>query len=916
MSVLYTVAADYVPTQVFDLYILSLENVPGWWVNLSTMKPTLDSIIQDLEDRNPGLQFRVHWITRLAYGRDLSYTPYINAVTYTENSPAFPNVYFYPGLTKNDSSQDINYFEPNNFLGRINVDGTVANPSSYSLADQFNHAVRYPDEVNMYNIAVASAVAQGLAPPEVSLRMLLEEMNSSPNLLTNMLLINLHGELIPLPPMRNYSDAARVGPNWSGFTGTEHWRAVSHPGQLQYPSGNAVTVRVYSYVTNPNSVADGTVLPTMTVYFPTIGLNAANVTVRISSGSSSADYTWGNANSGTDYTFSNPTAGSTLITLNNSPLRHPRFAASNRGLSTSQRLYGLEYIPCPVANSTTPEFQEANEGLALVGTVPKNTARWVIQIAAGAMANGQYPIETRMGTDYTTGISTNQPTNLSRTYTWVGTTPPTTELYQFLGDPRHMPYSDVKANNGYNWYFLQVPAAYAGYGKSVNGWNGNGGQLNYDVPRFFQILRQGLLNTEGLWTTMTGYTAYYTGIGGEFGADAANGFSNGLQILEKPWNPGGGGMASVDEITNNNYGAGTQNSARLVGLVDTSWFAMPWLGELHADADFASWNTNGNVPTGTSANNYYRANYTDFQSTFSYNPVKRTSEKGSASLLNGNPNQDNTQTYFNHSYNGVTGNIQNAGNFMAQIFNFPLPASINATRPFALNVTGSGQLPPEWADVTYSSLRTKTSMMEEYFNASIGSPWVSSALLKVQFSSAAAAYLVENGVSNMSNFGSNEIGKMCTMSMVRGFMTAGLPSTSTVRIPQLPLVSVSSPTRSAQYTAPSTIPVVWTSAWTRWDTNLYTEAYSVGFNESTTLYANVKYSTDNGKTWYFAQDNTSATAGVGDPAAGHVAVSPYNWDVSNAGAFPRGNYIVRVEEYRTSRTLHYAYHQRQVYINR
>jgi len=136
MSVLYTIQNQFVPTQVFDVYVLALENVPGWWSYLSTMKPTFDNVIQDLHTRNPGLEFRTHWITRLSYGRDPYYTPYVNSTTYTDVT-ASPWVYFYPGkMHFPGTGADFWYYPASYLLGKTNVDGTITNPGNYMLADQ------------------------------------------------------------------------------------------------------------------------------------------------------------------------------------------------------------------------------------------------------------------------------------------------------------------------------------------------------------------------------------------------------------------------------------------------------------------------------------------------------------------------------------------------------------------------------------------------------------------------------------------------------------------------------------------------------------------------------------------------------------------------------------------------------------
>src|SRR5262245_14364115 len=65
-------------TQVFDLYLIAVENIPGWWVFMDSVKPFVESAITDLETRNPGLEVRTHWITKAAFGRDPAYRPHFN----------------------------------------------------------------------------------------------------------------------------------------------------------------------------------------------------------------------------------------------------------------------------------------------------------------------------------------------------------------------------------------------------------------------------------------------------------------------------------------------------------------------------------------------------------------------------------------------------------------------------------------------------------------------------------------------------------------------------------------------------------------------------------------------------------------------------------------------------------------------
>ncbi|MGV3522837.1 MAG: type IV pilus modification PilV family protein [Candidatus Sericytochromatia bacterium] len=305
------------PTEVFDMYILALENMPGWWVDVSTLRPIFDRTIDDLAARNPGLEIRKHYISRLGYGRDPFYTPFINTQDDTRDT-AYPFVYFYPGnisesstkpervresyvdsliagRRRNDvSSQDFNIFKAEDAFAP-NADNAGDNYRKYSMADQFNTILRYPEELAMYNRLntehLEANTGYSKQPLEPSLRLLLEGMNTQSDSYRNSMLINLHGELVPLPPVRNYADPARVPcdetmENLSTNTGyapyttsnvsqesnpcvdptenlsptaeralKEHryrnMRVVTHPEKITYANNEQVNLRVYAYQTVP-----------------------------------------------------------------------------------------------------------------------------------------------------------------------------------------------------------------------------------------------------------------------------------------------------------------------------------------------------------------------------------------------------------------------------------------------------------------------------------------------------------------------------------------------------------------------------------------------------------------------------------------------------------------------------------------
>lgn len=283
------------PTQVYDVYILALENVPGWWVDVASLRPIFDRTLDDLSSRNTGLELRKHYINRLSYGRDPYYMPYINSAQDTTGS--IPWVYFYPGKitpTKNDNGVRANYVETN-ITGRIRNDdnskffgirkpndvvvpGSAYTASStayrqYALADQYNHGMRYEDERAAYQRAQALAPVGTTVEP--SLRLLLEDMNTSPDRYRNAMVINLHGELLPLPPIRNYSDAAKRPES------NPEVRVVTHPEQLHYNNNESLKLRVYGYKTVPHgqtqlenyveAMRDNENLRTVSLWIPTDG---------------------------------------------------------------------------------------------------------------------------------------------------------------------------------------------------------------------------------------------------------------------------------------------------------------------------------------------------------------------------------------------------------------------------------------------------------------------------------------------------------------------------------------------------------------------------------------------------------------------------------------------------------------------
>jgi hypothetical protein len=280
-AVINSAGSAFPTSQVFDVYLLAIENIPGWWVFMDSIRPFVESMITDLENRNPGLVFRTHWITKASFGRNQGYRPYTNDDT--DSHAVIPDVYHYPGRMPAGNASSY-YYVPDNMRGRINCDGTERNgydadrnPHPYALADYFNHAMRYPDELALWQQRVAdvekreeeiaAAKAAGTAiPPELTdmskeptMRLFLEDLVTDPDKYKNALVINLHGELMPMPALRNFSDAAKSPVAYPNL------RVVTHPEELRTkrdPSTpDSVMLRMYCYSQHTATYTGPAIMP-------------------------------------------------------------------------------------------------------------------------------------------------------------------------------------------------------------------------------------------------------------------------------------------------------------------------------------------------------------------------------------------------------------------------------------------------------------------------------------------------------------------------------------------------------------------------------------------------------------------------------------------------------------------------------
>jgi hypothetical protein len=211
--------------------------------------------------------------------------------------------------------------------------------------------------------------------------------------------------------------------------------------------------------------------------------------------------------------------------------------------------------------------------------------------------------------------------------------------------------------------------------------------------------------------------------------------------------------------------------------------------------------------------------------------------------------------------------------------------------------------------------------IEAQFYRQVGTGGPGSALVSLRNGATnRVAFVVVNGLSPTGDSGSNFIARWSFLSLIHSFMDAGL-YTDTVgctgcpfRVVQLPLVTITNPNVTTELVDPPQVPIQWTATWRRFGDRPYTPNYSPTFSESATVQFQVMYSADNGDTWRWIDGSGLATPEVPDPSQLSTATS-VSWSTP-ASTFPDGNYIIRVEAYRSGLQLHYSYHQFMAYIRR
>src|SRR5262249_5106607 len=152
----------------------------------------------------------------------------------------------------------------------------------------------------------------------------------------NAMILNLHGELLPSPALRNYSDPAKDPGNYP------FQRVVTHPENLKYSSGANVNLRVYGYL-------DGLSDPTTLESILTSDTRATATTVTVLLDQVVAPAALGvTAVWGSD----SVTYGKAAIPQNSATLMGMKWFATNVGSPVSQTLITLVNTPLRAPLST------------------------------------------------------------------------------------------------------------------------------------------------------------------------------------------------------------------------------------------------------------------------------------------------------------------------------------------------------------------------------------------------------------------------------------------------------------------------------------------------------------------------------------------------------------------------------------
>ncbi|MDB5096987.1 MAG: hypothetical protein JWM80_1408 [Cyanobacteria bacterium RYN_339] len=982
-------------TQALDVYVISIENVPHvfrkvnneyYYPSATEARLAFDQSMRNFTSAYPGITLRPHYITRMSMGRDAYYRPYVNSAKgITGAGPEDVKwVYWYPG--KLDNSPDGGHiFDEQTISGNIGVGnalGAGIPAGNYPIADQFNHAVPYPEE---HTFAAPNDVFGAAAVPAnfptsdsisgMSLRQFLEDLlEDDTGKYRNAMVVNLHGELFPCLPLRPYSDPAK-DPAAVNATFQKR-RIVTHPYRMNFKDVGDVTkppVRLNVYTYNIDG-SDTTPWPdskvhdvwTSTPYDSDTaghqtGANAwareARIIIKdvkndilgaappldgVVVTAIQRDRTNGNLQN-VAYTFAGDGGDDKgayaanelwpVVSDDDDPARHyhsgPHLKCSHNGglaapanskphfvgndlvfdladldydchqmddgglhygidhTQTKEMLHNLQYFPDPYLEYLDEDGDKQT----------RNTTRMTIELDMKASAaNKRYTVITQLNTaaGYVNPTTNPDDPTLTKTYFYTGLTmDPTQKLYysgggnpkptipwtdqvQLTGDPRHVPYADMRENNNVNLYWSNfdnghkiygdfdntaghridkgnadaaVPSASSSSGGSHGHGHGHGGHghghstvtfpdvsvpeahdswntTKFNGPAYFRMWREAMYRNNLIFVNVAGEPMGYIGLGGEFTLDKKINESANINFI-----------ASIYNNTHSLEPGRSELDTEVPLIVKTGWASRPWLGELYPMSEWANWSTKGNLPTST----YIHENLTDVGNDAGF----------PGGLLDINENEDrnnNTkhlsprvglQSFLNAPVN--TADVTSPGNQNSHLlalgtgigkgFGVNLQ-ELKSEFPYQIIAGTPGTKTTEYSDAWYTSRREPCYYLNDYagismsgyFSHDSGGYYASNPIVMTDVTGVRQAIFLANAFRPESIDKLPKVFDNAVATMVQTYFdstrdqagrTLGLESTK-----PLPRVLLTAPIGGAQLSGGSAL-LTWTKTWDRPDATPY-----------------------------------------------------------------------------------------------
>lgn len=716
-----------------------------------------------------------------------------------------------------------------------------------------------------------------------------------------------------------------------------------------------------------------------------------------------------------------------LINLFDTPTRHQRCggrsgincltSGNNTGLTDTRRLYGQEYIPAPVTGTDFSRDLTHNNTNDV-----KNTARWEIQLngtfGGTDFNNRMLTFETRMGrastiqerendipanrvTLSTSSVNTNRlvleqgisedgdlyepnrsvssnendtnmrknPYNVSRTYTWIGIDPPLSEQFQYSGDPRFMPYADAKGYYGYNLAF--VNSTNDGHTTNVSGYanfdhlSGAGlvNNVGDDFIRYSRLYVDGLMRSSSIYNSMSGYSNYYHGIGGDMGADSSN---TRYDVNKQPFtrNDDSGSVYIENDLVADVGGRQCKLVYSAQSTQSDRWLGIFWQGDMFPDEEYVFWKHNGNLPTQgfgnsdnlcpsgsvgscnrTGATTYWQGYYTDNIYRLD-GRGKNSSTQGAPTFMNGNISGTGDNN-FAHDSENITGRLTSvAGSILNRAFNLSLEAEPLANRPFKINA--AEERPGLYGnDTVMRNHRNKISLVDiqtgaeenanqhdntYYLRKDDENKIVSAAVKLERGADFPGGYVLINGLRRAGESSEITLARFSVAGVLQSYLNGNDVNDSvgddSARMRLIPRVEITDPTPSDIFEGASTVPVSFRSQWLRWDLEKYSPAFPANWKEDLGVRFIFKYSADAGLHWkYLDGTNADNVDGVyvhskvfndgsstfDVPGGMSGLEKTLNWNVSGLSG---GTYLLRVEAYRAenNNVLKNGYSYHQVYV--